>query len=148
MLELELPLEASVLIDKRILPIEEFEQEEGNKEDTFDLFSDFQGDRLDTSLEEIGAIRSKVEKVIEVVSKKLNLLIDPADVDELEKIGEGGTSIVYLAEYKYTQVALKKLKSSGMDEKHFKEFNRELTSLTMLRHPNLILFMGTMSILK
>ena len=60
-------------------------------------------------------------------------------------IGIGGSSEVYLGNYRGTEVAIKKLKISEFTEKNIKEFEREVSSLLMLRHPNLVLFMGAIT---
>ena len=60
------------------------------------------------------------------------------------QIGEGAAAIVYKAQYKYTDVAVKKLKASSLiiGGKLSVEFQREVETLTQISHPNLVLFMG------
>ena len=59
-------------------------------------------------------------------------------------LGYGGTSKVYLGNYRGTDVAVKKIKVKEINDNYFKEFKNEIVALTMIRHPNLIIFMGTM----
>lgn len=61
-----------------------------------------------------------------------------------KQIGEGAAAIVYQAKYKYTDVAVKKLKAFSLivDNKLSVEFQREVSALTQISHPNLVLFMG------
>ena len=61
------------------------------------------------------------------------------------KIGEGAAAVVYKAQYKYTDVAVKKLKAQNLiiNNKLSLEFQREIEALTKICHPNLVLFMGT-----
>mmetsp|Transcript_33006 Transcript_33006/g.50551 ORF Transcript_33006/g.50551 Transcript_33006/m.50551 type:complete len:127 (-) Transcript_33006:505-885(-) len=62
----------------------------------------------------------------------------------LTQIGEGAAAIVYKARYKYTDVAVKKLKAQNLisNNKLSIEFQREIEALSSITHPNLILFMG------
>ena len=44
--------------------------------------------------------------------------------------------------FRETDVAVKRLKIVEIKEENLKEFKREVHTLTKLRHPNLVLFMG------
>lgn len=61
------------------------------------------------------------------------------------KIGEGAAAVVYKAQFKFTDVAVKKLKAQSLivNNKLSVEFQREVEALTRISHPNLVLFMGT-----
>jgi serine/threonine protein kinase len=61
------------------------------------------------------------------------------------KIGEGAAAVVYKAQFRYTDVAVKKLKAQSLivNNKLSLEFQREVEALTRICHPNLVLFMGT-----
>ena len=52
---------------------------------------------------------------------------------------------MYKASFKYTDVAVKKLKAQSLivNNKLSLEFQREVEALTRISHPNLVLFMGT-----
>jgi serine/threonine protein kinase len=56
-----------------------------------------------------------------------------------DKIGSGGFGAVYHGEWRGTEVAVKKLFKSDLSE----EFAREVAFMVKLRHPNLVLFMGS-----
>ena len=71
-------------------------------------------------------------------------IIQQNSIKTLNLIGYGGTSTVYLGNYRGTDVAIKKIKVKEINDNYFKEFKNEIVTLTMIRHPNLIIFMGTM----
>jgi hypothetical protein len=72
----------------------------------------------------------------------LHWLISSKDIELGKQIGFGGSSEVYVANYRGTEVAVKKLRILEVKDENLKEFKREVSSLVMLRHPNLVLFMG------
>jgi serine/threonine protein kinase len=80
----------------------------------------------------------------EFSKKNLQWLISSKDVNYGKQIGFGGSSEVFRADYRGTEVAVKKLRILEVKEENLKEFKREVSSLIMLRHPNLVLFMGAM----
>ena len=58
-------------------------------------------------------------------------------------IGSGASAEVYKGTYKETDVAIKKLRANAVTQQNtLKEFKREVSTLTRVRHPNLVLFMG------
>ena len=63
-----------------------------------------------------------------------------------KKIGSGASAEVYKGTYREMDVAVKKLRFSPSSEtpNPIKEFKREVSSLILLRHPFLVLFMGAM----
>jgi serine/threonine protein kinase len=80
----------------------------------------------------------------EFSKKNLQWLISSKDIKYGKQIGFGGSSEVFRADYRGTEVAVKKLRILEVKEENLKEFKREVSSLIMLRHPNLVLFMGAM----
>ena len=74
----------------------------------------------------------------------LHWLISSKDIEREKQIGFGGSSEVYKGNYRGTEVAIKKLIISEVQDENLKEFTREVSSLVMLRHPHLVLFMGAM----
>ena len=80
----------------------------------------------------------------ELSKGNLHWLISTKDIKMEKQIGYGGSSEVYKANYRGTDVAVKKLRILDVKEENLKEFKREVSSLIMLRHPNLVLFMGAM----
>ena len=64
---------------------------------------------------------------------------------KIEKyIGSGVSAEVYKGSYKEIDVAIKKLRviSLNSDSTFLKEFKREVSTLTRVRHPNLVMFIG------
>jgi sterile alpha motif and leucine zipper-containing kinase AZK len=60
-----------------------------------------------------------------------------------KQIGAGASAEVFKGTYKETDVAIKKLRNMvASNENTMKEFKREVSTLTRVRHPNLVLFMG------
>ena len=59
-------------------------------------------------------------------------------------IGLGATSEVYLGNYKGLDVAVKKIKIKEINDNFYKEYQNEISILTAVNHPNLVIFLGTM----
>lgn len=60
-----------------------------------------------------------------------------------KQIGVGASAEVYKGSYKELDVAIKKLRITSVTaDNTLKEFKREVSTLTRVRHPNLVLFMG------
>eukprot|EP00922_Rhytidocystis_sp_ex-Travisia-forbesii_P022643 GHVS01033141.1.p1 GENE.GHVS01033141.1~~GHVS01033141.1.p1 ORF type:complete len:769 (-),score=275.73 GHVS01033141.1:115-2421(-) len=69
--------------------------------------------------------------------------VDPSELIVEEHIGAGATSEVFRGSWRGTDVAIKKLNiPQQLSMKAFKDFQRELSIVLLLRHPNLVLFMG------
>lgn len=65
------------------------------------------------------------------------------DLKDLKQIGAGASADVFKGMYKETDVAVKRLRNLAQaNDNAFKEFKREVSTLTRVRHPNLVLFMG------
>ena len=58
-----------------------------------------------------------------------------------EVVGEGSSCTVYRGVYRRTPVAIKVMRAS-VQRPSDKEFDREVSAMMRLRHPNLVLFMG------
>jgi serine/threonine protein kinase len=66
-----------------------------------------------------------------------------SDLKIEKQIGAGASAEVYKGTYKEVDVAIKKLRITNMTtDNTLKEFKREVSTLTRVRHPNLVLFMG------
>lgn len=76
--------------------------------------------------------------------KRANYIINSNDIQVGKQIGFGGTSEVFKGIYRGSEVAVKKLRIMDLKDEKIKEFKREVCSLTMMRHPYLVLFMGAM----
>jgi len=74
----------------------------------------------------------------------LRWILDREEVELREQIGDGVTSVVFLGTYAGRDVAVKQMKSdpNRMSEKAKVNFDRELTILQNVRHPNLVEFFG------
>lgn len=78
------------------------------------------------------------------VSRLPNYIINSKEITIGKQIGFGGSSEVYLGSFRGSDVAVKKLRIGDLKEEKLKEFKREVSSLSMMRHPLLVLFMGAM----
>jgi serine/threonine protein kinase len=80
-------------------------------------------------------------------------LIKPIDVREINyeeiiienKIGQGGFSMIYKANWKMLPVALKVIFDPNVTESLLSEFNNEIKMLYLLRHPNITMLLGICS---
>ena len=59
-------------------------------------------------------------------------------------IGKGATSEVYFGNYKGLDVAIKKIKIKQINDNFYKEYQNEISILTSIRHPNIVMLLGTM----
>lgn len=85
------------------------------------------------------AVVPKVESPEEFSSSAAEWEVDHSELQLEELLGTGSTAEVYRAGWHGTDVAVKKLRSTGQLST---EFKREISVLLRLRHPNLVLFMG------
>jgi len=71
-------------------------------------------------------------------------MIDFAEVDVLNKVGEGNTAEVFKGKWRGNHVAIKKLFKSrrGLDHTELIAISREVQVLSKLSHPNLVHFYG------
>ena len=70
------------------------------------------------------------------------LEIDIKDLVYVEKITEGGYGIVYLGKWHETPVAIKEIKMEYVTEDKLDEFLTECNTMELVRHPNIVLFLG------
>lgn len=78
-------------------------------------------------------------------NKKSNYIINSKDISIEKQIGFGGTSEVTKGIYRGSEVAVKKLRIIDVKDDKIKEFKREIQSLSLMRNPHLILFMGAIA---
>ena len=81
----------------------------------------------------------------EFCKPSFQFVISSKDIKLGKNIGFGGSSEVFIADYRGTEVAVKRLRILEVKDENLKEFKREVSSLNMLRHPNLVLFMGAIA---
>ncbi|KAK9070216.1 hypothetical protein SSX86_010616 [Deinandra increscens subsp. villosa] len=67
------------------------------------------------------------------------------DLQIKERIGAGAYGIVYRAEWHGSAVAVKVLISQNLHDNQLKEFLREVSIMRRVRHPNVVLFMGAIT---
>ncbi|KAL9649164.1 hypothetical protein ABK040_004185 [Willaertia magna] len=82
-----------------------------------------------------------------IKKKLLKSFIIPVEQIKIEKkIGEGGCGTVYLATWGANKVAIKSIKltteEDDNEENNNEDFEREVTLLSQLRHPNIVTFFG------
>ena len=58
------------------------------------------------------------------------------------KISEGGYGIVYRGRWKHTTVAIKEIKKEIIEQDKLEEFKNECAVMEVIRHPNIVLFLG------
>ena len=81
----------------------------------------------------------------EFCKPSFQFVISSKDIKLGKNIGFGGSSEVFIGDYRGTEVAVKRLRILEVKDENLKEFKREVSSLNMLRHPNLVLFMGAIA---
>ena len=75
----------------------------------------------------------------------LRWIISSNSLKIIKIIGIGGSSDVYLGDYRGTEVAVKKLRLLEAKKDYIKEYKREISSLVLLYHPYLVLLMGAVA---
>lgn len=73
---------------------------------------------------------------------KANYEINYTDLILDRKISEGGYGIVYRGRWKYTTVAIKEIKREIIEQDKLEEFKNECSVMEVIRHPNVVLFLG------
>eukprot|EP00029_Vermamoeba_vermiformis_P011339 TRINITY_DN620_c0_g1_i1.p1 TRINITY_DN620_c0_g1~~TRINITY_DN620_c0_g1_i1.p1 ORF type:complete len:642 (-),score=178.52 TRINITY_DN620_c0_g1_i1:124-2049(-) len=77
----------------------------------------------------------------EIEDSELKLGTDTVPVEKA-KLGSGSFGTVYRGMCRGKEVAVKVLRTTTLDESSAKEFKRECQTMSALKHPNLLLFMG------
>ncbi|KAJ0406168.1 hypothetical protein ATCC90586_001214 [Pythium insidiosum] len=73
------------------------------------------------------------------------LHVNLEDVKVEDRIGMGNFGVVYKAHYKGKRIALKQLLSQHYNKKTIRDFQNELNILLVLRHPNIVQFLGAVT---
>jgi hypothetical protein len=71
--------------------------------------------------------------------------IDVEEIDFKERIGIGGFAEVFKAEWRGSEVAVKKLLPMKQTKESILEFKAEVDMMRRLRHPNIVMFMGAVT---
>lgn len=76
--------------------------------------------------------------------------LDPGNLQIFEKVGAGCTAEVYRGSYAGRLVAIKQIEwnKSKMGDKEQRAFDREIGIMPMVSHPNLVQFLGVLSLQK
>ena len=69
-------------------------------------------------------------------------VLNPTDIALGPVLGNGASCTVYRGLYKRTPVAVKMMREGYAGQNIIQEFQREVSAMVTLRHPNLVLFMG------
>eukprot|EP00871_Galdieria_phlegrea_P003370 jgi/Galph1/4033/GphlegSOOS_G2693.1 len=77
---------------------------------------------------------------VAILKNKLKLV--QRSWEKIEKIGNGAYSDLFKAEWRGTIVAMKLMKAQETSEEVLRQFHDEVNTLSKLRHPNIVLFMG------
>jgi len=79
---------------------------------------------------------------VEYKMNGFNMIIDYSELEIEKSIGSGATADVFKGRFRGSDVAIKVLKTSNLNNNLIKEFSREVTVLSTMRNPNLVLFIG------
>ncbi|ELP89040.1 protein serine/threonine kinase, putative [Entamoeba invadens IP1] len=94
---------------------------------------------------------SNKEKKISITLKGETLLssrLDPNEIQEEKKLGEGGFGIVFLGHYRGNTVAVKRMKQSDGTKEAYNEFQLEVIMLEKFRSEYIVYFYGAVLVRK
>nr|AVG22651.1 MAPKKK4 [Plasmodiophora brassicae] len=100
----------------------------------------------------VSAIRSAIARqtlvaeIAKPVSQREHWEIDYSQLTFLTKIGDGAFGEVFKGRLWGTDVAIKKLKDSEVDDKVLADLKNEVAILSQLRHPNVVLYIGACTV--
>jgi hypothetical protein len=83
---------------------------------------------------------SRSSSYLELMGNNVDYIIDLKDLFFVGRLAEGSYGVVFRGVYKGTPVAIKRMKLDHEDGNE--DFLREVQILKLLRHPNIVLFMG------
>ncbi len=79
----------------------------------------------------------------EIEKTRLMIFVNMKEVKPQGILGSGASADVFKGMYRGTEVAVKRMRQIGTNDAiRIKELRQELATLSLIRHPNLVLFMG------
>lgn len=76
------------------------------------------------------------------LDRQATWIVDPSTVEVGPLIGQGAFGTVYRAKMSGKEVAVKRLNVQSVDADTMEEFEQEISIMSNLRHPNVLLFIG------
>jgi hypothetical protein len=73
-------------------------------------------------------------------------VIDFNEIALGQQVGMGSYGVVFKGKWKGVEVAVKRFVKQKLDERRMLEFRAEMAFLSELHHPNIVLFIGTLSL--
>merc|ERR1712137_314327 len=92
------------------------------------------------------ALDSSISATIEratLLDGPINCDINPNEIEVGKKLGKGAFGTVYKGKLHGKDVAIKKLHVTNLDAEAQEDFKAEMMIMSKLRHPNVVLFMGS-----
>ncbi len=89
--------------------------------------------------------KSSMEREEQITHQNLAFNISEKDLTLSESIGGGSYGKVFCGKWVGTDVAIKQLFVNALPDKVLKEFHKECNLMRQLRHPNIVLFLGSSS---
>lgn len=117
----------------------------------YDLLVSYAAEAQTNSLTTVGTRRGDLSGAEDLTTQELKLKmlkknhswqIDYNELVLMDCIGKGAFGAVYKAKWRGTTVAMKKIHAQGMSKKEIDTFFREIHTISKLRHPNIVLFLG------
>lgn len=90
------------------------------------------------------ALMKREKEVIENPNRvfKQENEINYTDLIMEDKLSEGGYGIVYRGKWNETTVAIKQIKMDIVQQDKLEEFKTEINVMSVIRHPNIVMFLG------
>jgi serine/threonine protein kinase/ABC-type branched-subunit amino acid transport system substrate-binding protein len=87
--------------------------------------------------------RRNRRRLVRSVAEKQKSIIPRGDLVLKDRIGRGASGEVYKALFRGTEIAVKKIVTSNVSKDIIEAFELEVAVMCGLRHPNIIMFMGS-----
>lgn len=115
----------------------------GKSENTIQWVLPIIGGILILSLIAIIYYRRRREQLVKDLAKRQRSDFNRGEIKLLDRIGRGASGAVYKAVFRGTEVAVKSLLAGSTSAAVVEEFKMETAIMCALRHPNIVLFMGS-----